>query len=225
MRILLVEDEELMAAALAAGLRDEAYAVDQAATGRAADELMAVNSYDLVILDWTIPAPTGIELLRKWRGAGCEIPILMLTGRGGLADRVDGLDTGADDYLTKPFAFDELLARARSLLRRREKPLRPTLRAGDLEMDRAARRVQLAGTPIDLPLREFAVLEYLLLRQGEVVSRADLTEHAWDETFDAMSNVVDVIVYRLRKKIDGDRPATLLRTIKGVGYTLKPERS
>src|SRR6185436_16650049 len=152
MRILLVEDDDLTAEALAAGLRGEAYAVDLAATGEAADELMAVNRYDLVILDWTIPAPTGIELLRQWRGEGLTLPILMLTGRGGLEDRVDGLDTGADDYLTKPFAFDELLARARSLLRRRAKPLVPTLRAGDLEMDRAARRVELAGEPIDLPL-------------------------------------------------------------------------
>jgi len=225
MRILLVEDDDLTAEALAAGLRAEAYAVDLAATGEAADELMAVNRYDLVLLDWAIPAPTGIELLRQWRGAGHTVPILMLTGRGGLEDRVDGLDTGADDYLTKPFAFDELLARTRSLLRRGEKPLRPTLRAGDLEVDRAGRRVLLAGSPIELSRKEFAVLEYLLLHQGEVVTREELIDHAWDEAYDAMSNTVDVIVYRVRKKIDGGRDRTLLTTTKGVGYTLKPERS
>lgn len=225
MRILLVEDENLLSEAVAGGLRDEAYAVDVAATGNAAAELMMVNSYDLVILDWTIPAPSGIELLRRWRGEGRDTPILMLTGRSGLEDRVDGLDTGADDYLTKPFSFDELLARARSLLRRRSRPLVATLQAGELEMDRAGRTVRLGGGPIELSLKEFSVLEFLLMHKGEVVTRTQLTEHVWDDSFDSMSNVVDVVVYRLRKKIDGEREEKLIHTVKGVGYTLKDEPS
>jgi DNA-binding response OmpR family regulator len=225
MRILVVEDEEVLADALAEGLRDESYAVDLATRGTEADELMAVNAYDLVILDWTIPAPSGIELLRMWRRAGNDTPVLMLTGRAGVADRVGGLDTGADDYLTKPFAFDELLARARSLLRRRARPLVAALSAGDLEMDRSAHAVRVAGEVIDLAPKEFAVLEYLLLHKGKVVSRAELSEHVWDDSFDSLSNVVDVTVYRLRKKIDGERTEKLVQTLKGVGYMLRDERS
>ncbi|HZF09628.1 MAG TPA: response regulator transcription factor [Thermoanaerobaculia bacterium] len=225
MRILVVEDEAVLADALAEGLRDESYAVDVAGRGTEADELMEVNDYDLVILDWTIPAPSGIELLRKWRGDGDDTPVLMLTGRAGVADRVGGLDTGADDYLTKPFAFDELLARARSLLRRRARPLVPALSAGDLEMDRSAHRVRVAGESVDLAPKEFAVLEYLLTHKGQVVSKTALSEHVWDDSFDAMSNVVDVTVYRLRRKIDGDRQEKLLQTLKGVGYMLRDERA
>jgi two-component system copper resistance phosphate regulon response regulator CusR len=149
----------------------------------------------------------------------------MLTGRAGVADRVGGLDTGADDYLTKPFSFDELLARARSLLRRRARPLVAALSAGDLEMDRSAHAVRVAGEVIELAPKEFAVLEYLLLHKGKVVSRAELSEHVWDDSFDALSNVVDVTVYRLRKKIDGDREEKLVQTLKGVGYMLRDERA
>lgn len=150
--------------------------------------------------------------------------MLMLTGRGGLGDRIDGLDTGADDYLTKPFEMAELLARVRSLLRRRSQRMRP-MRADDLELDRAARRVTLAGEPLQLTPKEFGVLEYLLGRVGETVTRTELTEHVWDDAFDAMSNVVDVILYRLRKKIDGGREGKLLHTVKGVGYVLRRARS
>jgi len=142
-----------------------------------------------------------------------------------VADRVGGLDTGADDYLPKPFAFDELLARARSLLRRRARPLVAALSAGDLEMDRSAHAVRVAGEVIDLAPKEFAVLEYLLLHKGKVVSRAELSEHVWDDSFDALSNVVDVTVYRLRKKIDGEREEKLVQTLKGVGYMLRDARS
>ncbi|MEA2694067.1 MAG: hypothetical protein QOJ16_3454 [Acidobacteriota bacterium] len=225
MRILVVEDEEVLADALAEGLRDESYAVDVARRGVEAEEQMAVNAYDLVILDWTIPAPSGIELLRRWRAEGNDTPVLMLTGRAGVADRVGGLDTGADDYLTKPFAFDELLARARSLLRRRARPLVPALSADDVEMDRSAHAVRVAGEPVELSPKEFAVLEYLLARKGQVVSRTELAEHVWDDSFDAMSNVVDVILYRLRRKIDGDREEKLLQTLKGVGYRLRDHRA
>jgi DNA-binding response OmpR family regulator len=224
MRILVVEDEEVLADALAEGLRDESYAVDVALRGSEAEERMAVNAYDLVILDWTIPAPSGLDLLRRWRAEGNDTPVLMLSGRADLADRVDGLDTGADDYLTKPFAFDELLARARSLLRRRSRPLVAALTAADVEMDRGAHTVRVAGHPIELSPKEFAVLEYLLAHKGEVVSRTELAEHVWDDSFDAMSNVIDVILYRLRRKIDGDHEEKLLQTLKGVGYRLRDRR-
>ncbi len=223
MRILVVEDEEELAAVLVEALEDERYAVDLAVTGVEADELMFLNPYDLVVLDWTLPGRSGIELLRQWRGAGSEVPVLMLTARRDVGDRVDGLDTGADDYLTKPFSFDELLARVRSLLRRRARSLQ-TLRAGDLELERSTRAVTIGGQPIDLAPKEFGILEYLLARAGETVSRTELSEHVWDESFDAMSNTIDVLVYRLRKKIDGGREGKLLHTIKGAGYVLRSER-
>ena len=223
MRILLVEDDEDLAEALVDALEDESYAVDLAADGDTADELASINTYDLVILDWTIPSPDGIELLRRWRSSGDTTPVLMLTGRREVEDRVDGLDTGADDYLTKPFSFVELMARVRSLLRRRATKI-SAMRAGDLELDRAGYRVTIEGQPVELAPKEFAILEYLLSRLGETVSRTDLVEHVWDDSFDAMSNVVDVMIYRLRKKIDGGREGRLLETVKGVGYRLRRER-
>ena len=224
MRILVVEDEESLAEALVEVLEDESYAVDLAADGATADELAAINDYDLVVLDWTIPAPTGIELLRTWRGEGKEFPVLMLTARKDVGARVDGLDTGADDYLTKPFSFRELLARVRSLLRRREKRLQ-TLEAGDLELERASRQVTVGGRPLDLSPKEFGILEYLLSRVDETVSRTELSEHVWDESFDAMSNTIDVLIYRLRKKVDGGREGKLLHTVKGAGYVLRSQRA
>ena len=223
MRVLLVEDDEELAEALVDALEDESYAVDLAVDGDTADELASVNTYDLVILDWTIPSPDGIELLRSWRAAGDTTPVLMLTGRRDVEDRVDGLDTGADDYLTKPFSFVELMARVRSLLRRRATRI-SAMKAGDLELDRAGYRVTIDGQPVELAPKEFAILEYLLSRLGETVSRTDLVEHVWDDSFDAMSNVVDVMIYRLRKKIDGGREGRLLETVKGVGYRLRRER-
>jgi DNA-binding response OmpR family regulator len=224
MRILVVEDDSSLAAAVVEVLREERYAVDHAATGEEASELAAVNEYDLVLLDWTIPPPTGIELLRQWRAEGKTVPVLMLTGHGDLAHTVDGLDTGADDYLAKPFRFAELTARVRSLLRRKSRPLGEPLTAGDLVMDRAAMAVTVGGRPLELSAKEFALLEYLLRRKGEVVSRTDLAEHVWDESFDSFSNVIDVTVFRLRKKIDGERPDRLLHTVKGAGYVLRGER-
>jgi DNA-binding response OmpR family regulator len=224
LRILVVEDEQVLAQALVEALEGEFYAVDLAPDGQTASELADVNAYDLIVLDWTIPPPTGIELLRAWRGAGKDTPVLMLTARAGIGDRVDGLDTGADDFLAKPFSLAELLARVRSLLRRRAKPLQATLSAGDLEMDRAAHRVTVAGRPLDLSPKEFALLEYLLNRKDEVVSRAEISEHVWDDSFDSFGNVVDVTIHRLRKKIDGDNGAKLLHTLKGVGYVLRGQR-
>lgn len=223
MRILLVEDEASLARAIHEALVDERYAVDVAHDGAVADELMSVNTYDAVVLDWSIPPPTGIELLTTWRRQGNETPVMMLTGRLDVEDRVDGLDRGADDYLTKPFSIAELLARVRSLLRRRNKTL-SRLSAGDLVLERASRQVRLNGEDITLAPKEFGILEYLLSRQDELVSRTELAEHVWDDTFDAMSNVIDVLIYRLRKKIDGGRPGKLLHTIKGAGYMLKSRR-
>ncbi len=225
MRILVVEENVKMAALICEVLRDESYAVDLAKTGTDADELMAFNDYDLAVLDWSIPPPTGMELLRKWRGEGHKLPILMLTGRDTVEDRVGGLDTGADDYLTKPFSFPELLARVRSLLRRREKDLQLNLTAGDLEMDRARQQVSVGGRPIELSSKEFALLEYFLHHKDEVVSRSEIEEHVWDSAFDSMANIVDVNVHRLRKKIDGGSEKRLLHTVRGAGYTLRSERT
>lgn len=223
MRILLVEDEDSLAEALVEALSSEHYAVDRAADGASAEALMSTNEYDVAVLDWSIPAPTGIELVTAWRQAGNDTPVLMLTGRGDVGHRVDGLDAGADDYLVKPFSIAELLARVRSLLRRRAKTL-VAQRAGDLVLIRATREVRVASRPIELSPKEFGVLEYLLSRTGEIVTRTQLAEHVWDESFDAMSNVIDVIVHRLRKKIDGESSTRLLHTVKGVGYVLKSER-
>jgi DNA-binding response OmpR family regulator len=223
-RILVVEDEEVLAQALVEALEGEFYAVDLAEGGEAASEMAEVNSYDLIVLDWTIPPPTGIELLRAWRNAGKDTPVLMLTARSGVNDKVDGLDTGADDFLTKPFSLSELLARVRSLLRRRAKPLQAELSAGDLVMDRAARRVTVGGRLLDLSPKEFALLEYFLNHKDGVVTRTELSEHVWDDSFDSLGNVIDVTVHRLRKKIDGDRQDRLLHTLKGVGYVLKSQR-
>ncbi|MEZ5332383.1 MAG: response regulator transcription factor [Thermoanaerobaculia bacterium] len=225
MRILVVEDEELLADGIAESLRTESYAVDVAPDGPTASELAAVNDYDAVILDWTIPPPTGLQLLRQWRSAGVTTPVLMLTGRTEIDDRVGGLDSGADDYLTKPFSMAELLARTRSLLRRKEKELKTDLVADDLVMSRASREVTVSGEPVELSPKEFALLEYLLHRLGDVVSRTEIAEHVWDDSFDSFSNVIDVTVHRLRKKIDGDRDERLLHTVKGVGYVLKPTRA
>jgi DNA-binding response OmpR family regulator len=225
LRVLLVEDEPTLAEALVEALEYDSHAVDHAADGEAASELADVNSYDVIILDWEIPRPSGIELLETWRSAGMQTPVLMLTGRSGVKDRVGGLDRGADDYLTKPFSVSELLARVRSLLRRRDKEIQISLAAGDLEMDRSAHRVTVDGREVALTPKEFALLEYFLHNVGRVVSRTAISEHVWDDGFDSFANVVDVTVHRLRRKVDGDREDTLIHTVKGVGYVLQPTRS
>jgi DNA-binding response OmpR family regulator len=225
MRLLLVEDDKVLARTLAERLELEAYAVDLAHRGERAAELVDLNPYDLIVLDWSIPPPSGLDLLRRWRGAGITTPVLMLTGKIDVSDRVSGLDSGADDYLTKPYSTAELLARVRSLLRRRERALEVGLQAGDVAMDRATRTVTVGGNRIEISRQQFALLEYLLRNKDRVVTREELTEHVWDDSLDSFSNLIDVAVHRLRQKIDGSSPGKLLHTVKGAGYLLRSERA
>jgi len=220
MRILLVEDEPGAARMLAKGLREQTYAVDVAADGEAALYQASVNDYDLVILDVMLPLKDGFEVCRELRAEGLTIPILMLTARDAVQDRIEGLDTGADDYLTKPFDFHELLARLRALLRRGH-ALRPEIvEIADLSINMQARRVRRGARQIELTAKEYALLEYLARRAGEVVSRAEIAEHVWEENFDPFSNLIEVYVQRLRRKIDESHALKLLRTRRGEGYML-----
>ena len=222
MRLLLVEDERRLAEHLARGLREEGYAVDRAGTRAQAEELTAGNDYDLVVLDLMLPDGSGLDLLRAWRRDGVAVPVLVLTARDRVEEKVTGLDAGADDYLTKPFDLDELLARIRSLLRRREAPPRDRLVAGSLVLDRTARRADVAGRALDLTAKELALLEYFLLHRDVVLSRARIAEHVWDAAYEARSNVIDVMVGRLRRKL-GSAAGTALETVPGVGYVLRGE--
>lgn len=220
MRILIVEDERIAAAVLAKGLREHAYAVDIAPDGHAGLEQAADNDYDLVILDVLLPGMNGLNLCRRLRADGSAVPILMLTARGGLDERVEGLDAGADDYLPKPYHFPELLARVRALLRRGPVLGPNVLTVDDLTIDVRTRRVERAGRPILLTAKEHTLLEYLARRQGQVVTRGDIGEHVWDDTFDPLSNVIDVYIQRLRRKIDDGHARKLIQTRRGSGYTL-----
>ncbi len=223
MRILLVEDEPNAARMLAKGLRQRAYAVDVAADGEEALYQASVNDYDLIILDVLLPLKDGFEVCRELRAAGSVVPVLMLTARDAVQDRVTGLDLGADDYLVKPFDFHELLARVRALLRRGH-ALRPvTLAIADLTIDTRAQRVRRKDQLIELTATEYALLEYLARRAGEVVSRSDIAEHVWDESFDPLSNLIEVYIQRLRRKIDEGRAPKLIRTRRGAGYMLAVE--
>jgi len=222
-RILLVEDEPDAARMLAKGLREGSYAVDVAADGDAALESAFVNDYDLIVLDVMLPRRDGFEVCRELRAAGVAAPVLMLTARDAVEDRIAGLDTGADDYLTKPFDFDELLARVRALLRRQPALLPAVIRVADLSVDTRARRVERAGRELDLTAKEYALLEYLARRAGEVVSRSDIAEHVWDGSYDPFSKVIEVFIQRLRRKVDGAHPLKLIRTRRGEGYVLKAE--
>ncbi|HXY24620.1 MAG TPA: response regulator transcription factor [Candidatus Acidoferrum sp.] len=220
MRLLLVEDDARIARFVAKGLREQAYAVDVAGTGEGALYQAAVNSYDLVILDVMIPGKDGFAVCRELRKTGQRMPILMLTARDAVEDRIAGLDHGADDYLTKPFEFRELLARLRALLRRSGE-LRPArIMVGDLVLDTGAQSAARANRHITLTAKEYALLEYLARNAGRVVGRAEIAEHVWDETFDPFSNLIEVYINRLRRKIDADSPKPLLQTRRGAGYAL-----
>ena len=221
MRILLVEDDPGVRRFVVKGLREQAYAVDTAATGEDALYQAEINEYDLVILDIMIPGPDGFEVCRRLRTSGREMPILMLTARDAVEDRVSGLDRGADDYLTKPFEFRELLARLRALLRRSTELHPPRLSVGELVLDTAAQNATRGGDAISLTHKEYALLEYLVRNAGRVVSRAEIAEHVWDESFDPFSNLIEVYINRLRRKIDPDGHLGLLQTRRGAGYILK----
>ena len=223
MRILLVEDEKKVASFVARALREQAYAVDVADLGRRALDLAAGAAYDVILLDLRLPDLDGVEVCRELRRRGVNSPILMLTARGLVEQRVEGLDAGADDYLTKPFVLAELLARVRALVRRGFNKSSGSLRAADLELDRHRRRVHRGGTPIPLTSKEFALLELLLLRTPETVPRSEIVEHIWDAHFDSGTNLVEVYINRLRHKIDQDRAAKLIHTVRGVGYRLGGE--
>ena len=227
MRILIVEDEEKMAKALRKGLEAEQFSVSVAQTGEEGFFLASTETYDLVILDWMLPQRDGIEVLAALRQKGVSVPVLILTSKDTVKDRVHGLDAGADDYLVKPFAFPELVARIRALLRRGKPESVNTLRVGDLEMDVAGRVVQREGRELALTAREFDLLLYLLRNQGRVVSREMLARDVWQETarYTPLDNVIDVHVAHLRRKIDEPFGNKLLHTVRGVGFVLREETS
>ncbi len=222
MRVLLVDDDPKLARAVARGLRHEGYAVDVAPDGEAALLQAAVWDYDAIVLDVMLPRRDGLDVCAMLRERGCWAPVLMVTARDRIPDRVLGLDAGADDYLPKPFAFEELLARLRALVRRvpAERPAR--LELGDLVIDPATRAVTRAGTAVELTAREFAVLEYLARHHGQAVTRSRLLDHVWDENHVGSTNVVDVYVGYLRRKLEQPFGRPLIRTLRGVGWTLEP---
>lgn len=221
MRFLLVEDDVALGKSLARGLREQAYAVDVAVDGEEALYLASISPYDAIILDINIPKVDGLTVCRTIRGNGSAVRILMLTARGTTQDRIQGLDSGADDYLAKPFEFDELLARLRALLRRRgERMDQPRFVLGDLEIDFAGQLVQRAGIPVELTTKEYTLLAYLARNAGKVVGRAELTEHVWDDNHDPSTNALEVYINRLRKKIDRAGVAPLIQTRRGSGYYL-----
>src|SRR5262245_7598321 len=219
-RILLVEDEASAARMLAKGLREHAYAVDVSPDGEDALYRISINDYDLVILDVMLPRKGGFDVCREMRSAGSSVPLLMLTARDASAYPVTCLDTGADDYLSKPFDFHERLARTRALLRRGRVLRAESIRIGDLTVDAQARRVRRAGGAVELTSKEYALLEYLARHADQVVNRTQIAEHVWDENFDVFSNLIEVYIQRLRRKIDDGHSCKLLRTIRGEGYML-----
>jgi len=219
-RILLVEDERPAARMIAKGLRENGYAVDVAGDGASAVQACSAATYDVVVLDVLLPLKSGLEACLDLRASGSAVPILMLTARDAVDDRVAGLDAGADDYLTKPFHFGELLARIRALTRRRALPLlEERVECGALTLNTRTRDALLENQPLDLTAREYALLEYLCRNEGTVVSRQDIAEHVWDNRYDPTTNVIDVYVQRLRRKIDRE-PESFIRTRRGAGYQL-----
>jgi DNA-binding response OmpR family regulator len=221
MRILLVEDERSAARMIANGLRDHSYAVDVASDGEAALQQTAKTDYDIIVLDVMLPQRSGLEVCRTLRANGSSVPVLMLTARDAVDARIAGLDCGADDYLTKPFHFGELLARVRALGRRRALPILPQrLEVGPLRVDTRTRAVEVHGEPATLTAREYALLEFLCRNSGAVVSREDIAQHVWDDQYDPLSNVIDVYVQRLRRKLDRGGGPSLIRTHRGAGYCL-----
>ena len=223
MRILLVEDEEKVSGFIVRGLTAESFAVDTAPDGWRGLDLATTYNYDLIILDLMLPGLNGTEVLRRIRRSDHRVPILMLTARDAVADKVEHLEAGADDYLTKPFAFAELMARIKALLRRGSVDRASVLRVADLEVDRLSQQVRRASRRIELTAKEYALLEYLIANAGRVLSRTMIIDHVWDQSFDGATNIVDVYVRHLRNKVDDGHEAKLIRTVRGVGYKISDE--
>lgn len=221
MRILVIDDDRRLCTVIKRGLLEEAYAVDLAYDGEEGEYLAEVNPYDLIILDIMLPNKDGIQVCRELRAKKINTPVLMLTAKDTVEDRVRGLDTGADDYLVKPFAFNELLARVRALLRREGTSKSPELRSGDLTLNALTRQIWRGQRPIELTTKEYVILEYLMRHPNVVVTRTMIEEHAWDYDFDSLSNLVDVYMRRLRRKIDNEGEDSLIQTVRGAGYRLK----
>ena len=221
MRILLVEDEKPLANFVQRGLKEEHFAVDTAYDGEKALEMLAVNPYDLVILDLMLPEKDGLDICKDIRRKNMDVPVLMVTARGSVKDKVTGLNSGADDYLPKPFAFEELQARVHALLRRNRTDKSPVLKVGGLELNQLTHQVKRDGTLIELTSREYALLEYLMLNAGHTVTRTMISEHVWNESFDTFTNVIDVYINYLRNKIDKGFSVRLLHTLRGTGYVLR----
>ena len=221
MRILIVDDDPRLRAVIARGLSEDGYVVDLAEDGEEGQYLAEANDYDLVVLDLMMPKRDGLAVCRNLRELGRESPVLMLTAKSSVPDRVTGLDAGADDYLVKPFAFEELVARVRALTRRAGPTRSTTLKVGDLELDTVTRRLRRADREIRLTAKEYAVVEYFLRNPGALVTRGMIEEHAWNNDFDSLSNLVDVYIRRLRAKIDVDGTPSVIETIRGAGYRLR----
>lgn len=221
MKILIVEDEKKVAAFIKKGLEEEYYTVDTAPDGLQGLELALHDEYDLIILDIMLPRMDGISLLKELRAEHIQTPVMMLTAKDTLEDKVEGLDSGADDYLTKPFAFEELLARVRALLRRYDTEKSVYLKAGDLELNTQTHVVFRKGTEITLTPKEYSILEYLIKNKNRIISRTRLSEHVYEYHFDPDTNVIDVYINKLRNKIDKEFDTPLLHTVRGVGYTIK----
>jgi len=221
MRILGVEDEKKVAGFIKKGLEEETYAVDVAVDGEEGFAMAEANQYDLIVLDLMLPKIDGLEVLTRCREKKINTPILLLTAKDSVEDKVTGLNKGADDYLTKPFAFSELLARIRSLLRRGQSETKTVLSLADLSLDMVSHKVNRNGQEVELTGKEYSLLEYFIRNQGKVLTRTMIAEHVWDYNFDTFTNVIDVYINHLRKKIDKDHPKKLLHTLRGVGYVLK----
>lgn len=218
MRILVVEDEDKIARSLEKGLRAEDYIVDVTYDGFGADALVGANEYDLVLLDWMIPGLDGPTLVKKWRSERRHVPVLMLTARSAIGDKVEGLDAGADDYLSKPFSFDELLARVRALLRRPQENGATMLETGDLRIDMVGKAAFLGDEPLHLTVKEFELVSYLLLHKGEVLSKDQLLDHVWSDEDRVQHNTVETFIANVRKKIGGGD--SIVQTVRGYGYKI-----
>lgn len=221
MRILVVDDDRRLCSVIKRGLLEETYAVDVAYDGEEGEYMGEVNPYDLIILDIMMPKKDGIEMCKELRSKRINTPILMLTAKDAVEDRVRGLDAGADDYMVKPFSFNELLARVRALLRREAVTKSPEIKLGDLVLNTLTREVRRGDRTIELTTKEYVILEYFMRHPNVVVTRTMLEEHAWDYDFDSMSNLIDVYIRRLRRKLDDNENESVLQTVRGAGYRLK----